>query len=75
MIRVQNSLSNFHNYFQLSTSGPWRRLGSTKLIDISMVQVSEKHTSGVLNSQDHTDDLTSRIHVWAIASNGDALYR
>ena len=43
---------------KLTTSGPWKQLGSTKLIDIAM------------KTEPNGD-----IHVWAIATNGEALYR
>ena len=45
---------------QLNTTGPWRPLGSTKLIDIS-VQPWESERSPV--------------RAWAVATNGDALLR
>ncbi|XP_049762873.1 tectonin beta-propeller repeat-containing protein [Schistocerca cancellata] len=47
---------------RLSTSGPWQELGNTKLVDISL------QDSGKIGS-DHL------IHVWAVAANGDAVYR
>ncbi|KDR11313.1 tectonin beta-propeller repeat-containing protein isoform X6 [Zootermopsis nevadensis] len=47
---------------QLSTSGPWQELGNTKLVDISL-QVSNK------------DDIDSLVDVWAVAANGDVVYR
>lgn len=44
---------------QLQTTGPWKQLSSTKLVDISM------------NRHGNTD----LADVWAVASNGDVLYR
>lgn len=44
---------------RLTTSGPWHEIGNTKLIDVSLFY----------------DDSTDTFKVWAIASNGDALYR
>nr|CAD7402195.1 unnamed protein product [Timema cristinae] len=47
---------------QLTTSGPWHELGTTKLLDISL------HV-------DNDSEVDSLIDVWAVAINGDALYR
>ncbi|XP_012270435.1 tectonin beta-propeller repeat-containing protein [Orussus abietinus] len=47
---------------QLTTSGPWQELGNTKVIDLSL------YTS-------ESADPDSPIHVWAVATNGEALYR
>lgn len=44
---------------RLTTSGPWHEIGSTKVIDVSLLY----------------DENTESFKVWAIASNGDALYR
>ena len=57
------------------TSGPWKRLGSTKLIDVTMLQAIIQRMNQSPQTTDSHDDTVSRIHVWAIASNGDALYR
>ncbi|XP_066589836.1 tectonin beta-propeller repeat-containing protein [Prorops nasuta] len=47
---------------QLTTTGPWQELGNTKLVDVSL------YTSG----KPGTD---SPLQVWAVASNGAALFR
>ncbi|KAF7379139.1 tectonin beta-propeller repeat-containing protein isoform X1 [Vespula maculifrons] len=47
---------------QLTTSGPWQELGNTKLIDVSLYTASKPGED-------------SLIHVWAVASNGEALFR
>eukprot|EP00095_Tigriopus_kingsejongensis_P005868 maker-scaffold38_size502422-snap-gene-2.18 protein:Tk05868 transcript:maker-scaffold38_size502422-snap-gene-2.18-mRNA-1 annotation:"tectonin beta-propeller repeat-containing protein" len=44
---------------RLHTTGPWKSLGSTKLIDVTM----------------HKRPSSEVIDVWAVAANGDALYR
>lgn len=44
---------------RLTTSGPWHEIGNTKLLDVSLLY----------------DENTDSFKVWAIASNGDALYR
>lgn len=44
---------------RLTTSGPWHEIGNTKLIDVSLFY----------------DENSESFKVWAIASNGDALYR
>ena len=70
-------------FIQICTSGPWKRLGSTKLIDITMIQFLEEHSSrspqkelDMINRHEiRNDSSTNKTHVWAIASNGDALYR
>ncbi|KAJ9585855.1 hypothetical protein L9F63_020497, partial [Diploptera punctata] len=46
---------------QISTTGPWQELGNTKLADVSL-QVND-------------DGIDTLIDVWAVAANGDALYR
>lgn len=46
---------------KLVTSGPWYEVGNTKIIDISL------QSSGQLDE--------GNISIWAIATNGDALYR
>ena len=43
----------------IKTSGPWKSVGSTRLIDVSM----------------QTRPGTDIVDLWAVASNGDALYR
>ncbi|XP_063242841.1 tectonin beta-propeller repeat-containing protein isoform X2 [Bacillus rossius redtenbacheri] len=47
---------------QLTTSGPWQELGTTRLVDVSL-QV------------DMEDGVDSLIDAWAVAVNGDALFR
>ncbi|XP_011065676.1 PREDICTED: tectonin beta-propeller repeat-containing protein [Acromyrmex echinatior] len=47
---------------QLTTSGPWQELGNTKLVDVSLYAFGKPGT----------DD---PIHVWAVAANGEALFR
>ncbi|XP_011494826.1 PREDICTED: tectonin beta-propeller repeat-containing protein [Ceratosolen solmsi marchali] len=47
---------------QLITNGPWQELGNTKLVDVSLYA-----------SEDTDSD--SPIHVWAVALNGEALFR
>uniref|UniRef100_A0ABD2WY66 Galectin domain-containing protein n=1 Tax=Trichogramma kaykai TaxID=54128 RepID=A0ABD2WY66_9HYME len=47
---------------QLTTSGPWKELGNTKLVDVS------------LYNQNNADS-ECPIHVWAVAPNGEALFR
>ncbi|XP_014203430.1 tectonin beta-propeller repeat-containing protein [Copidosoma floridanum] len=47
---------------QLTTYGPWKELGNTKLVDVSL-----------FTSDDPDSD--SPIHVWAVATNGEALFR
>lgn len=44
---------------RLTTSGPWHEIGNTKIIDVSLLY----------------DDHSEYFKVWAIANNGDALYR
>lgn len=44
---------------RLTTSGPWHEIGNTKIIDVSLLY----------------DENTESFKAWAIASNGDALYR
>lgn len=44
---------------RLTTSGPWHEIGNTKLLDVSLSY----------------DESSESFKVWAIASNGDALYR
>ncbi|TGZ54256.1 Tectonin beta-propeller repeat-containing protein [Temnothorax longispinosus] len=47
---------------QLTTSGPWQELGNTKLVDVSLYAIGKPGTDGP-------------IHVWAVAANGEALFR
>ncbi|KAJ8680209.1 hypothetical protein QAD02_015996 [Eretmocerus hayati] len=47
---------------QLTTSGPWKELGNTKLFDVSLC-----------TSEDEGGECP--IHVWAVAANGEALFR
>ena len=47
------------------TSGPWSAIGNTKLLDISLAPYS---------SQDNSSD-GAGVQVWAVATNGEALYR
>lgn len=44
---------------RLTTSGPWHEIGNTKLLDVSLFY----------------DENADSFKVWAIATNGDALYR
>lgn len=44
---------------RLTTTGPWCEIGNTKLIDVSLM----------------FDDTTDTFGVWAVATNGDSLYR
>ncbi|XP_011297277.1 tectonin beta-propeller repeat-containing protein [Fopius arisanus] len=44
---------------QLMTSGPWKEVGNTKIVDISLF---------------HKDE-GDGVEVWAVAANGEALYR
>lgn len=44
---------------RLTTSGPWHEIGNTKIIDVSLLY----------------DEHTEYFKMWAIANNGDALYR
>nr|CAD7586073.1 unnamed protein product [Timema genevievae] len=91
---------------QLTTSGPWHELGTTKLLDISLhlantlvvlsstaedeeieVRISLANALVVLTSTAEDEDIEARISVdndsevdslidvWAVAINGDALYR
>lgn len=56
------SSQNEKNRFRkcrLTTSGPWHEIGNTKVIDVSLSY----------------DENSEMFKVWAIASNGDALYR
>ncbi|XP_008548798.1 tectonin beta-propeller repeat-containing protein isoform X1 [Microplitis demolitor] len=46
----------------LTTSGPWKELGNTKIIDVS------------LYSPDNVGP-DAPVEVWAVAANGEALYR
>ncbi|KAF7988805.1 hypothetical protein HCN44_007115 [Aphidius gifuensis] len=46
----------------LTTSGPWKELGNTKIIDLSLYSSFDNGIDGP-------------IDVWAIAVNGEALYR
>jgi len=46
---------------RLGTSGPWLELGTTKLLDISL--------------QPYTAGEGGEIRCWAVATNGEALYR
>ncbi|XP_035793382.1 tectonin beta-propeller repeat-containing protein-like [Anopheles albimanus] len=46
---------------RLTTSGPWQEIGNTKLLDVSL------HQDGA--------EAECPIKVWAIAVNGDVLYR
>lgn len=46
---------------RLTTTGPWHEFGNTKILDVSL--------------QSHPEDIEYPIKVWAIASNGDALFR
>ncbi|KAK0174364.1 hypothetical protein PV327_010141 [Microctonus hyperodae] len=46
----------------LTCSGPWKELGNTKIVDVSL------HVT-----EDHTAD--TPIRVWAVAANGEALFR
>ncbi|KMQ88829.1 tectonin beta-propeller repeat-containing [Lasius niger] len=47
---------------QLTTSGPWQELGNTKLVDVSLYATGKPGTD-------------APIHVWAVATNGEALFR
>ncbi|XP_076385311.1 tectonin beta-propeller repeat-containing peroxin 23 isoform X1 [Megachile rotundata] len=47
---------------QLTTSGPWQELGNTKLIDVSLYATGKPSTD-------------APIYIWAVASNGEALFR
>lgn len=47
---------------QLTTSGPWQELGNTKLLDVSLQTMEET-------------DSEAFIQVWAVATNGEALFR
>ena len=47
---------------RLTTSGPWKAVGSTKLVDISI--------QPFVNSEG-----ANNVHVWAVATNGEALLR
>lgn len=46
---------------RLASSGPWHELGNSKIIDVSL--------------KPHDDSIDCSIMVWAIAANGDTLYR
>lgn len=54
-----NKNTNRFRKCRLTTSGPWHEIGNTKLIDVSLLY----------------DENMETFKVWAIASNGDALYR
>ncbi|XP_076684983.1 tectonin beta-propeller repeat-containing peroxin 23 isoform X2 [Andrena cerasifolii] len=47
---------------QLTTSGPWQELGNTKLTDVSIYATEKPGTD-------------APVHIWAVASNGEALFR
>ncbi|XP_058805378.1 tectonin beta-propeller repeat-containing protein isoform X2 [Phymastichus coffea] len=47
---------------QLTTSGPWKELGNTKLFDMSLCTSDDPESE-------------SPIHVWAVATNGEVLFR
>ncbi|XP_055609024.1 tectonin beta-propeller repeat-containing protein [Uranotaenia lowii] len=46
---------------RLSTSGPWQEVGNTKIVDVSL--------------QPDSAEMDCSVSVWAVAANGDALYR
>uniref|UniRef100_A0A182YKR0 Uncharacterized protein n=1 Tax=Anopheles stephensi TaxID=30069 RepID=A0A182YKR0_ANOST len=46
---------------RLTTSGPWQEIGNTKVVDVAL--------------QPDSDDADCTLTVWAIAANGDVLYR
>lgn len=46
---------------RLTTTGPWHEFGNTKILDVCL--------------QSNLDDIEYPIKVWAIASNGDAMFR
>ncbi|XP_066998371.2 tectonin beta-propeller repeat-containing protein isoform X2 [Anabrus simplex] len=47
---------------RLTTSGPWQELGNTKLVDVSLYAP-------------HVDEPDRLVFVWAVAANGDAVFR
>ncbi|KZC04781.1 Tectonin beta-propeller repeat-containing protein, partial [Dufourea novaeangliae] len=47
---------------QLTSSGPWQELGNTKLLDVSLYATGSPGTD-------------AQVYIWAIASNGEALFR
>merc|ERR550539_1524375 len=49
---------------KLFTSGPWKRLGSTKLIDITMLQALPEASSKSPQKEGQSDDLTLKTHAW-----------
>lgn len=54
-----NVISFRYRKCRLSTSGPFKEIGNTKIIDVSL----------------QYDENTDSFKVWAIATNGDALVR
>ncbi|XP_034938051.1 tectonin beta-propeller repeat-containing protein [Chelonus insularis] len=46
----------------LTTRGPWKELGNTKIVDISLYSPEDAGSDGL-------------VDVWAVAANGEALFR
>ena len=59
------------------TEGPWKELGSTRLLDISLqVTHSLDHSHFELLEEYHNlQGASSPLTCWAVATNGEALYR
>ncbi|XP_038118862.1 tectonin beta-propeller repeat-containing protein [Culex quinquefasciatus] len=46
---------------RLTTNGPWQEVGNTRIVDVTL--------------QPDSDEVDCSITVWAVAANGDVLYR
>ncbi|XP_055708110.1 tectonin beta-propeller repeat-containing protein [Phlebotomus papatasi] len=51
---------------RLTASGPWHEVGNAKIMDVSLQPFA---------AEDETSAIDAVICVWAVAPNGDALYR
>lgn len=60
---------------RLTTSGPWHELGNSKICDVSLQPHFGNERSADSDAAAAADADTRPISVWAIAGNGDALWR
>lgn len=58
---------------RLTTNGPWHELGNSKICDVSLQPLGPSGSGG--SGDGAADDDSRPISVWAIAGNGDALWR